>query len=277
MILRKLERADTDRAAALWREIFGDSEAFTSWFFSERFSPAHSFGAFSDGRLVAMTIGRPSSITVSGKVFSALVISGVSTLPAYRRRGLMRALVSMQTEQAKAQGFSCCCLYPDIETLYASLGFRNGTDATVIRSDETRPRAPLSLRENADIPAMRAVYDAIQSTHDGMQLRDEAECKAVLRDYVCDGGETLLAFDGITPLGYLCILADGTVSELLALSPDAYAFLLDTAASRFGISLTARVPSDCGIAGTRVYGMHYLIFNNAFSLPLKNGFCQTAY
>ena len=66
-------------------------------------------------------------------------------------------------------------------------------------------------------------------------------------------------------------------SELFALCPDAYAFLLDTTAARFGRSLEANAPSDCGLAGKRVYGMHYLVLNDAFSLPLKNGFCCTSY
>ena len=268
---------DRENAAALWREIFGDSEAFTDWFFQERFYPEYSCAAIHEGRMVAMTLGRPTEILVEGKVHKALLISGVSTRPEYRKRGLMNLVMNLQIHYARKSGFSCCYLYPDIETLYASLGFRNGTDAIVIRSDETRKTKPFSIRIGAEIPAMRVVYDAICKTHDGMQLRNEAEFSAVLRDYACDGGTSAVAYDGETPVGYICTLADGTVSELFALCQDAYAFLLDRTASCFGRPLEATAPSDCGLVGKRVYGMHYLVFNDAFSLPLKNGFCRPPY
>ena len=276
-VIDRMSPCDREEAAALWREIFGDSEAFTNWFFQERFCPEYSCAAYHEGRIVAMTLGRPTEILVEGKVHKALLISGVSTRPEYRKRGLMNLTMHLQIHYARKSGFSCCYLYPNIETLYASLGFRNGTDALVIRSDANRWHAPFSLREGAEIPAMRAVYDAICKSHDGMQIRDDAEFAAILRDYACDGGTCAVAYDGETPVGYICTLADGTVSELFALCPDAYAFLLDTAAARFGRSLEANAPSDCGLAGKRVYGMHYLVFNDAFSLPLKNGYCATPY
>lgn len=268
---------DREEAAALWREIFGDSEAFTEWFFQERFCPEYSCAAYHDGHIVAMTLGRPTEILVEGKAHKALLISGVSTLPAYRGRGLMHALVSVQIEHARADGFSCCYLHPVAESLYASLGFRNGTDALLIASDGNRERAAYTIREGADIRAMRAVYEAICKTHDGMQLRDDAEFAAILRDYACDGGTTAVAYGGETPVGYVCWLNDGTVSELFALCAPAYAFLLELAAEMIGYPVKTIVPTDCGLPGERVYSVQYLVFNDAFSLPLKNGFCRLTY
>ena len=277
MILRRMQRTDAAEACALWRDIFGDSEAFCDWYFSERFFPERSFAAFDGGRLVSMTLGRPTEILAEGSVHRALLISGVSTLPACRGQGLMHALVSMQTEDARQAGFSCCYLHPVSESLYASLGFTNGTDARIIRSDINRPQTVLEARDGADLAAMRAVYDAVLSAHDGMQLRDGAEFAALLRDYATDGGQTVLAYDGAHPVGYACWLNDGTVSELFALSPEGYAFLLDLAAQRVGHPVKAIVPSDCGLIGECVYSMQYLVFDNAFSLPLKNGFCRLSY
>lgn len=277
MTVRRLTHADRAQAEAMWREIFGDSEAFTAWYFSNRFSPVHSFGAFDGVRLVAMTLGRSTRIRVEDGVHDALLISGVSTLAGYRGRGLMHKLVSMQTEHAKNAGFSCCYLHPVRESLYASLGFRPGTDALRIESDAARTHKPFTLRDGVDLQAMCAVYDTLLLTHDGMQVRDEAEWNAVLNDYATDGGKTVVAYAENRPVGYICCLADGTVSELFALCPNAYAALIDTAAARLGQSLKATVPTDCDLMGERVYGMQYLVFDGAFSLPLKNGFCRLAY
>ena len=277
MTVRRLTNADRAQAEAMWREIFGDSEAFTAWYFSDRFLPEHSFGAFEQDRLVSMTLGRPTKIFIGGKPYDAMLISGVSTLPAYRKNGLMHAIMTRQIDHAREIGCACCYLHPVSESLYASLGFRPGTDALRIESDSARTHSPFDLRAGTDLTSMRAVYDTLLLTHDGMQLRDEAEWNALLQDYATDGGKTLVAYAENRPKGYLCYLADGTVSELFALCPSAYAALLDAVAERIEQPLKAIVPTDCGLTGERVYSMQYLVFNDAFSLPLKNGFCRLSY
>lgn len=277
MILRRMEHKDGAQAAKLWLDIFGDSEAFTNWFFAERFCPDLSFAAFDGDRLIAMTLGRSTKILVEGTVHRALLISGVSTLPAYRGRGLMHGLVSMQIDDAGAKDFSCCYLHPVEESLYASLGFENGTDALLIASDPERAHGPYEIRTGTDTASMRTVYDTLLPRYNGMQIRDDAEIHALLSDYGADGFCMLTAFSCDRPVGYLIVLGDGTVSELFAFTPEAYEALLDEAARRAGKVLKATVPPDCGVAGELVYSMQYRVFGNAFSLPLKNGFCRLSY
>ncbi len=269
--------ADANEAAKLWLDIFGDSEAFTKWFFSERFSPDESFAAFDGERLIAMTLGRRTEIVVEGAIHNALLISGVSTLPEFRGRGLMHKLVSRQIEDAGKKDYSCCYLHPVEESLYASLGFRNGTDALLIKSEPDRVHAPFDIREGTDVVSMRSVYDALIPLYNGMQIRDDRETHALLSDYGSDGFLMLTAFSEDRPVGYLIVLEDGSVPELFALCPQAYETLIDEAAKRTGTDLKALVPTDCGVSGERVYSMQYLVFDDAFSLPLKNGFCRLSY
>ena len=139
MILRKLTPADSAQAEALWHEIFAeDTRAFNTYYFDNRFYPAHSFGAFDGDRLAAMALGRPTEIAAEGRILPALLVAGVSTRPPYRGQGLMHRLMTLLIDHARSGGFVCCYLHPVSETLYASLGFRNGTDALVIRSDAAR-------------------------------------------------------------------------------------------------------------------------------------------
>lgn len=278
MILRTLTPADRAQAEALWHEIFAeDTRAFNTYYFDNRFYPAHSFGAFDGDRLAAMALGRPTEIAAEGRILPALLVAGVSTRPPYRGQGLMHRLMTLLIDHARSGGFACCYLHPVSETLYASLGFRNGTDALVIRSDAARAHGAFELKEGTDISDLLAVYGAVLGTHDGMQLRDVHEMQLVLADYAADGAETLIACADGRPVGYICFAEDGLVSELTALSADAYAFLLDEAAKRTGRELTAIVPTDCGLTGERRYSMQYLVFGDAFKLPLQNGFCRLAY
>lgn len=275
-MIRRMNNEDSPQAEAMWRDIFEESPAFASYYFEKRFRPEHAFGAFDGDMLVAMVHGRPTEIMIDGKPYPALLVAGVSTLPAYRKQGLMHKLMSLLIEHAKSSGFSCCYLHPVTESLYASLGFKNGADALIAHSDEARAHELFDLSERFDADDMLFIYHEMQKTHDGMQVRDENELMTVFADYATEQAKTLIAYDG-RPVGYICWSDAGSVFELMALSASAYAFLLDEAAKRAGKEIKAIVPIDCGLPGKRVYSMQYLVFDDAFQLPLKNGFCRLAY
>lgn len=277
MILRRMTQRDRAQAEAVWIDVFQESPAFTSYYFDQRFRPEHSFGAFEGDRLIAMAQGRPTEIVVEGRVYPSMLVAGVSTLPEYRRQGLMHRLMTMLIEHAKDSGFACCYLHPVTESLYASLDFQNGADILTVHSDLTRLHKAFSLKEGFCADEMQSVYHTLQQTHDGMQVRDEAELRTVFTDYAIDGGKVLIAAHGGRTVGYIIYCPDGLVYELMALSPSAYACLLDEAAKRIGREIKAMVPVDCGLPGERHYSMQYLVFDDAFSLPLKNGFCRLAY
>lgn len=277
MIFRKLTVSDGPQAEAMWRDIFEEAPAFTSYYFKNRFRPEHSFGAFEGDRLVAMAQGRPTEIFVEKNVLPALLVAGVSTLPEYRKRGLMHKLMTLLIDHAKSNGFACCYLHPVTESLYASLGFQNGTDALIIRSDPDRAHKAFLLREGADWEDLLAVYNRLTETHDGMQVRDLAEFRTVFADYATEDARTMIAYSENRPAGYVCWSADGSVFELFALCAPAYEILLDEAAKHAGTELKAIVPVDCGVTGERYYSMQYLVFDDAFRLPLSNGFCRLAY
>jgi len=277
VILRRMNDEDRPQAEAMWRDIFEESPAFASYYFEKRFCPEHAFGAFDGDTLAAMTHGRPTEIMIDGKPYLALLVAGVSTLPAYRKQGLMHKLMTLLIDHAEDSGFSCCYLHPVTESLYASLGFKNGADALIAHSDETRVQGHFDLSERFDAEDMLFIYHEMQKTHDGMELRDKEELYLVFGDYAIDNAKVMIALANHQPVGYIIYCDDGLVYELMALNPSAYAFLLDEAAKREGKEIKAIVPVDCGLPGERVYSMQYLVFNDAFSLPLKNGFCRLAY
>lgn len=277
MNMRMLHASDREQAEEMWRVVFQDSPAFSAYYFTERFHPEYSFGAFDDDRLIAMALGRPTEIAVENRIVPAMLVAGVSTLPDYRKQGHMHRLMTLLIDRAKASGFACCYLHPVTESLYASLGFQNGTEVTVIRSDTARAGKRFDLKESAAWEDMLSVYQTISETHDGMQLRDRSEFQCVFRDYAADDAKTMIAYAQKRPVGYICYSDTGEVFELLALCAPAYTFLLDEAAKRTGRELKTIVPTDCGVAGERRYSMQYLVFDNALRLPLKNGFCCLAY
>lgn len=277
MTIRRMLPSDRAAAQKMWQEIFEEKPAFAAYYFENRFYPQYSFGAFENDALIAMTLGRPTVIRAENREHKALLVAGVSTLERYRGRGLMHALMTRLIDNAKESGFSCCYLHPVSESLYASLGFQNGTYARIVRSCKERAHKPFALKEGTRWNDLLSVYQTLYLTHDGMQKRDETECKTVFADYATDGAETLIAYAENRPVGYICYSETGEVFELFALCSPAYAFLLDKAAEHTGRELKASAPTDCGMEGERVYSMQYLVFDDAFRLPLRNGFCRLAY
>lgn len=277
MIFRRLEAEDRMQAEDLWIRVFEDSPAFTSYYFEERFRPEHSYAAFDGDRMAAMVQGRPTHIFAEGRWIPAMLTAGVSTLPEYRGRGLMHRLMSLLIDHAKHDGFSCCYLHPVAELLYASFGFQNGADVLTVHSETERKHEPYILSEQFRADDLLLIYHALQQTHDGMQMRDEEELNSVFRDYAIDDAKVLIAYRNEHPMGYIVYCPDGLVYELMALTASAYAFLLDETANRVGREIKATAPIDCGMPGERHYGMQYLVFDNAFALPLKNGFCPLTY
>ncbi len=277
MTIRKMEEADRASAQSMWIEIFEEDPAFAAYYFDNRFYPEHSFGAFEDGVLIAMALGRPTVIRAEGRDLPALLVAGVSTRPQYRGLGLMHRLMTLLIDQARQNGFVCCYLHPVSESLYRSLGFRNGTDIMKINSGSVHPNTSFRIEERTEFSDMLSIYRAAMRTHDGMQLRDLYEFRTVYADYATDDAKTLIAYEQNEPIGYLIIGKSGSVYELLAQKKDAYEALLSEAARRAEKPLHVLAPIDCGIEGERLYSMQYLVFDDAFRLPLKNGYCRLAY
>ena len=277
MILRRMIASDRAQAEVMWRDIFEESATFAAYYFDCRFHPEYAFGAFDGDRLAAMAHGRPTEIVIEGKPYPALLIAGVSTLPAYRKQGLMHRLMTLLIDHAKNSGFCCCYLHPVSETLYQTLGFQNGTEILIVHSSETRTHESFEQSEQFNADDMLSVYHAMQQTHDGMEVRDESELDLVFADYAIDNAKVLIVRSDTRPMGYIIYCDDGLVYELVALNASAYAFLLDEAAKRIGHAIKAMAPVDCGLEGERRYSMQYLVFDDAFALPLKNGFCRLAY
>lgn len=259
MIIRQLQPKDCFAAKGLWQEIFQDTEPFANFFFSRRFTPTLSFGAFDGEELVSMALGRrvrmetPSLITV--------MISGVSTLPAYRHQGLMTEVLTRLNANAKRRGYDVAVLSPVNPDLYLPFGFRPLTHA--IRATETAVQHPEIVEtDNADI--LHSIYRKACARHFCMLHREKKDMQLAMEEYGRDGGVFLLAPE---EQGYLCFLPGSNrieVTECVALSDRIYRDLLESAAQRSPSgTATADLPTECGMSGTLIRPL--------YALPLKEG------
>lgn len=106
----------------LWKDAFGDSEAFMDDFFSVAYSKDRCKTLRKDGKIVSALYWFP--VEEGGARFAYLY--GVATLSEYRGQGLAAYLIEKTCKQLREKGYSGVLLVPGSEELfsyYRKLGF----------------------------------------------------------------------------------------------------------------------------------------------------------
>lgn len=107
----------------LWKDAFGDSDAFLDTFFATAFSPDRCRCITVDCKLAAALYW----FDISCRDQKMAYIYAVATAPAFREQGLCRALMGNTHNHLTALGYRAALLVPDGEALtrmYAGLGYR---------------------------------------------------------------------------------------------------------------------------------------------------------
>lgn len=108
----------------LWKEAFGDTEAYLELFFSTAFSPSRCRCVTEAGEVTAALYW--FDCAVEGKPYAYLF--AVATAKPFRGRGLCRELMADTHRHLKGLGYAGAILVPAEESLfgfYGSMGYRN--------------------------------------------------------------------------------------------------------------------------------------------------------
>ena len=260
MIIRRLQYIDRFAAMSLWQQVFADPLSFAAFYFAFRFEPTLSFGAFDGDTLVSMALGRP--FPLQNPDMQGVMISGVCTLPTYRRQGLMTETVSHLLINAEWKGMDLALLSPAIPDLYRSFGFRPLTYA--VKAQETAAGVS-NLRKllpivNRKIP--QAVYRRYCDSHPFSAVRTPRDFEVSIHEYSVENGFGLNMYDGSGYIYFLRYPDRVEVAECFADTPEQYGILLRGAAA-FSPNGTAEamLPLDSGLPGR--------LIRPVYALPLK--------
>ena len=103
----------------LWKNNFCDDDEKTINYFLENvFENKKGVGAFLNNELIAMILYLNSKIISKNKNKNAVYFYADCTDEEYRKKGIMKALFSFATQEAKKQGFEICFLVPENEVLF---------------------------------------------------------------------------------------------------------------------------------------------------------------
>ncbi len=212
--IRTLEKADLEKAKALWLASFpDDDEVFVDYYFRARTSPERMLGLFvsegeSEEKLVSMLCFEELFMRVSKENLARVAfVAGVCTFPEYRRRGFVRRLLSEIEVRLAPLGIEAMVLQPFDFGFYEKLGFkafavrnmcvlRKTGDWLVDPFKKSECCSPKSAGENAremplDAEKLYRIYGAYTESLCGTLTRTREKCAAVIEEYAECGGSSL--------------------------------------------------------------------------------------
>jgi predicted acetyltransferase len=148
----------------------------------EPIRPEWTLCAF-DGDVPVATSGQfPFKMRFNGNAVLADGVTLVSTDPGYRRRGIVRELISGLLHQSKDNGVSISILWASMGAIYQRFGY--GLATTFVEYDvepryvrfqfgERAPGHTKLLEKDAALPALRAIYRGYTADGSGLLHRGE--------------------------------------------------------------------------------------------------------
>ena len=214
MQARLLERGDLNAARALWKQAFGDSDAFIDTYFKNKVLPGQSLGLF-DGGLVSVLHMLPFIIRVQGRDMPTAYIAGAATDTAHRGRGHMKTLLYKALKLMKARGILMTHLYPFRHSFYEKFGWATYSYVRKITISRQSAHAMVDIVETDNAQLMAPLYAAMMKRFDGYVVRSAREWRWRIEELKSDGGRVIVLKKGGAPSAYMMVYeTDGKVEAV---------------------------------------------------------------
>lgn len=229
-------KSDKQQVKDLWQTCFHDDEAFAGFYFDRVYRPENTVVYKEAGKVLSALQLLPYPMTYEGVEIPVSYISGASTAPAARGRGLMKELLGAAFERMRRRGDYLSVLIPAEEWLFGFYRKTGYAEAMYCRLRDCMPatdgaaaypvRRVTELRENG--PAFDACCRRLYGYFD--KKMKERPCsiqhtppdfRNILTDTAISGGDVFLvspAGDTITGMAFAYPLPDGSrlVKECVA-------------------------------------------------------------
>ena len=189
MEIRNLKENEFDAAKAIASYCFGFGREAgeNARFFAQKASPDVLYGAFVDGTLASCLFSLPYTVRIRGRMIPCGGISTVATLPEYRNRGLMKALLLHALEEMRGKKQWISILGPFLYSFYRKYGWAQMYETMSLEFPQEmlacfmkyasldHPKDQYTLRrcEAADLPALNRVYQAWTQQYEAVFERPE--------------------------------------------------------------------------------------------------------
>jgi predicted acetyltransferase len=103
---------DRQEVAALWQEIFHDTDTFMHLFFSRVYHPENTLVIKRNNRILSALHMIPCRIKIARRILPSAYLCGAATLPSERGKGLMTTLMTESTNVMRRKGYHLSTLIP---------------------------------------------------------------------------------------------------------------------------------------------------------------------
>lgn len=186
-MIRFADKTTRDQVREMWETVFGDSEEYMDLFFRHKYKDDNTLLYMEDGKVAASLQMLPYRFSFCGSEIPVLYLAGVSTLPAYRRRGYTRQLLQRSIEEAARRDVPLMLLIPQEEWL---LGFyeKYGFAQTFDEGPETLPSLKeLSAKYPGDLRAAFAKFSALYGREDMTVQKSFDDFRAIMENAALSG------------------------------------------------------------------------------------------
>lgn len=155
----------------LWKEVFGDDEEYIRLFFKKAYFSGECFAFTENEEVVSAFYLLKCSIKYGGKIYKGRYLYAAATLPSFRGKGLMSALIDEGIEYARKENLDFIALVPAGDSLYDYYG-RFGFVESMYKYKYTTNRSCITLR----------AYHEIDKADDFCIIRNSADNMLVYDD-----------------------------------------------------------------------------------------------
>ena len=130
-MIRFADETTRPQVREIWKTVFGDPDEEAELYFRHKYRDENTLIYMESEKVVASLQMLPYLFTFCGMEIPVIYLSGVSTLPEYRKRGYVRQLLIRSFEEAARRDVPLILLVPQEEWLlkfYARYGFAQTFD-----------------------------------------------------------------------------------------------------------------------------------------------------
>lgn len=131
-MIKYADNTITPQVRQMWETVFGDPEAYVGIYFRDKYRNNNTLVYVEDGKPVASLQMLPYMFSFCGREIPIAYISGACTLPEYRRKGYMSALLKQSFHEMRKRNIPLSLLVPqeaELVDFYARFGFAPAFDA----------------------------------------------------------------------------------------------------------------------------------------------------
>jgi predicted acetyltransferase len=258
--VRRLEPEDAESARRLGMEAFGEPS-------SPPTSPATIdqpgsiwYGAFDGDQLAGQLIDREYDAYFGGVPLPLCGVAGVTVAAEHRGQGILTPLFASLLGNVKQRGALISALFPSAPRIYRKFGYETIAEyvkveiPTRILAEVRRPTTIQTRRASAaDFEAIRTVYDTWAIEQNGPLTRRGVSFTATAEEFIASFTGVTVAVDAT---GRICgfvswdrgqDVGEGAsiqISDLLAVSSDAYRALLSVIGSFASVTASLKIDTS---------------------------------